>query len=395
MNTPNKHKPLSSEELFQLLDKQSNTETNFDGMDDFEREALEGFTENVSSEKAKTLTQEVNAAISKKVSEGNGGQKNKIIWFSAAASIVLIIIVSVFFLNQSKEESNIALNETPHKEIINPEVLPTQEPTVASEEKIETKSANAISQEVTKNQTQQPIEVKEVESGAKGPAFYKEALAENKPTYGGVTKGTKDISDLESSKNLNESDEAKQQTLALKDKITVSKEEEVNREETEKANDVTTISANGYAQQANQKADMDSKNAERLSKEKAKKSVSDDANTNGLVTVSKTSPAVSASSEQTQLKAAYYNGGESAIKEYVVTYFKTKQLNSSIIGKYKVKGIVDEKGNLKVNSIVIISNEDVDFTENIKKALNSMKNWNPAMSEGKASPASVEFTLQF
>jgi hypothetical protein len=140
---------------------------------------------------------------------------------------------------------------------------------------------------------------------------------------------------------------------------------------------------------------MDSKNAERLSKEKAKKSVSDDANTNGLVTVSKTSPAVSASSEQTQLKAAYYNGGESAIKEYVVTYFKTKQLNSSIIGKYKVKGIVDEKGNLKVNSIVIISNEDVDFTENIKKALNSMKNWNPAMSEGKASPASVEFTLQF
>lgn len=395
MNTPNKHKPLSSEELFQLLDKQSNTETNFDGMDDFEKEALEGFTENVSSEKAKTLTQEVNAAISKKVSEGNGGQKNKIIWFSAAASIVLIIIVSVFFLNQSKDESNIALNETPHKEIINPEVLSTQEPTVASEEKIETKSTNSISSGFSKNQIQQPIEAKEVESGAKGPAFYKEALAENKPTYGGVTKGTKDISDLESSKNLNESDEAKQQTLALKDKITVSKEEEVNREETEKANDVTTISANGYAQQANQKADMDSKNAERLSKEKAKKSVSDDANTNGLVTVSKTSPAVSASSEQTQLKAAYYNGGESAIKEYVVTYFKTKQLNSSIIGKYKVKGIVDEKGNLKVNSIVIISNEDVDFTENIKKALNSMKNWNPAMSEGKASPASVEFTLQF
>jgi hypothetical protein len=132
-----------------------------------------------------------------------------------------------------------------------------------------------------------------------------------------------------------------------------------------------------------------------LAKEKAKKSVSDDESVNGLVSVSKTSPAVSASSEQTQLKAAYYSGGELAIKEYVVTYFKTKQLNSSIIGKYKVKGIVDEKGNLKVNSIVIISNEDVDFTENIKKALNSMKNWNPAMSGGKATSAPVEFTLQF
>jgi hypothetical protein len=403
VNTPNKHKPLSSEELFQLLDKQSNTETDFDGMDDFEKEALEGFTENVSSEKAKTLTQEVNAAISKKVIlvAEPVEAKNKIIWFSAAASIVLIVIISVFFLNQSKDESNIALNETPHKEIINPEVLPTQEPTVASEEKIETKSTNSISSGFSKNQIQQPIEAKEVESGAKGPSFYKEALAENKPAYAGVTGASKDLSNLDGLKKLNESDEAKQQTLALKDKITVSKEEELNREDTEKANDVAiaqnvaTISANGYAPQANQKADMDSKKSEKLAKEKAKKSVSDDESVNGLVSVSKTSPAISASSEQIQLKAAYYNGGESAIKEYVVTYFKTKQLNSSIIGKYKVKGIVDEKGNLKVNSIVIISNEDVDFTENIKKALNSMKNWNPAMSGGKATSAPVEFTLQF
>lgn len=401
MNTPNKHKPLSSEELFQLLDKQSNTETNFDGMDDFEKEALEGFTENVSSEKAKTLTQEVNAAISKKVSEGNGGQKNKIIWFSAAASIVLIIIVSVFFLNQSKDESNIALNESLKKEVANPEGLPTQEPTAASEEKLETKSANAISQEVTKNQTQQPIEAKEVESGAKGPAFYKEALAESKPTYGGVTKGSKDISDLENSKNLNESDEAKQQTLALKDKITVSKEEEANKEETEKANDVaiaqnvTTISANGYAQQANQKADMDSKNAERLSKEKAKKSVSDDANTNGLVTVSKTSPAVSASSEQIQLKAAYYNGGELAIKEYVFNYFKEKNITISLKGKFKITGTVNNLGELNVTSLTQITKEFCGCEEQIKSALNSMKNWNPAMSGGKATSSPVEFTLQF
>ena len=96
MNNPNKHKPLSSEEFFQLLDKQSNNDKGFDSLDDFDKEALEGFSEFSTPEKAKALTEELNMAISKKVSEEKGGQKNRIIWFSAAASIILIIIALLF-----------------------------------------------------------------------------------------------------------------------------------------------------------------------------------------------------------------------------------------------------------------------------------------------------------
>jgi len=75
VNNPNKHKPLSSEELFQLLDKQANNETDFDSLDDFEKDALEGFSAFSTPETAKALTEELNMAISKKVSEEKGGQK--------------------------------------------------------------------------------------------------------------------------------------------------------------------------------------------------------------------------------------------------------------------------------------------------------------------------------
>ena len=73
MSNPNKHKPLSSEELFRMLEKQSSAETNLDDMDDFEKEALEGFSAYSTPEKAKALTEELNMAISKKVTEEKGG----------------------------------------------------------------------------------------------------------------------------------------------------------------------------------------------------------------------------------------------------------------------------------------------------------------------------------
>lgn len=408
MNNPNKYKPLSSEELFQLLDKQSNTEINFDGMDDFEREALEGFTENVNTEKAKALTQEVNTAISKKVSEGNGGQKNKIIWFSAAASIVLIIIVSVFFLNQSRDESNIALNDVKEdtKHAVTQIELPAPPEAISNNIANSTLESNGKaesklfkSSETTKNKTQQPIEAKELESGAKEPGSNKQALAEAKPTYGGVTKNSKDFSkegDLSSMEN----DEANKQTMVLADKLVANKKEEISREESEKANDVSIAqnaapisAASGYAQQDNQKADMDSKSAERTVKEKAKKSASDDAN--GLITVSKTSPAASVSAEQVQIKGAFYNGGELAIKQYVIDYFKEKNITVSLKGKFKITGTVNTLGVLNVTSLIQITKEYCGCEEQIKSALNTMKNWSPASSGGKSSSARVEFTLVF
>ena len=121
MSNRDKHKPISAEELFKLLEDKSNKVNDFEDMDDFEKEALEGFTAHSTPQKAKTLTDELNSAISKGVeeSENRGGAKNRIIWFSAAASIALIIFVSIFFFNQSNQDSenNIAINEISKKEI--------------------------------------------------------------------------------------------------------------------------------------------------------------------------------------------------------------------------------------------------------------------------------------
>ena len=79
MSNPDKHKPLSPEELFKLLDDTSNNASDFDELDDFEKEALEGFSAHSNSQMAKEITDELNIAISKKVndSEKSGSKKKQ------------------------------------------------------------------------------------------------------------------------------------------------------------------------------------------------------------------------------------------------------------------------------------------------------------------------------
>ena len=67
MKNQDKHKPLSSDELIKLLDEPSNSEINFDDMDDFEKDALEGFSMHSTPQKAEALIQEINSSISEKV----------------------------------------------------------------------------------------------------------------------------------------------------------------------------------------------------------------------------------------------------------------------------------------------------------------------------------------
>lgn len=395
MNNPNKHKPLSAEELFQLLDKQSNNETDFDGMDDFEKDALEGFSAYSTPEKAKALTEELNMAISKKVSEEKGGQKNRIIWFSAAASIVLIIIVSVFFLKQTKEDSatNLALNETKEantKPTLTEPLKPTEESANSGVSSEETKPmANNITAEevvVSKNTQAGP--------GFKQVASEPVVVSENQ-----LASGTTRLADVSKDilKNRNEGnlDELNSPSVAMDKKAEAKQKEKGNSNaedtETEKTlalesktvSDANTVSQGAVAY----KADGDyraTKNEEskKLSKEKAaaEKSVVTTANKAAV-------PAYSSVQEQSN-QTAYYTGGETAIKEYVVNYLKVHSSAFVIKGKYKVIGNVNAKGELKVTSITQITKEYCEgCSDKVKEALNTMKNWN--------SSSVVEFTLIF
>lgn len=394
MSNLDKHKPLSSEELFQMLDKKSSTEANFDGMDDFEKDALEGFSMHSNPEKARALTEEVNTLISEKVMSTGSVTKNRIIWFSAAASVVLLVMISVFFLNQTKQESNsnLALNET-KETVTNPSLVESQKP-------IETISnSNTVIEEPKSVNTKKAEDVAGVKNSEMGPGtrqmhLQSVALSENETTS--ATSGLADVS-KDNLKNRKEGnvDELNMPSVAL-DKKTDSKQKEkgyVNSEDAEMDNSIALESkpvsdANAIAQgTATYKADSDyrvakKEEAKKVSKEKvaAEKSVATTAANQVSV------PAYASGKEQMNL--AYYDGAEVAIKDFVLNYLKEHAATITIKGKYKVIGSVNAKGELKVNSITQITKEYCEgCSDKIKEALNTMKNWN--------SSSVVEFTLIF
>lgn len=421
MSNPDKHKPLSAEELFKLLDNTSNKSNDFDELDDFEKEALEGFSAHSDAQKAKALTDELNLAISKKAAEtNNGGTKNKVIWFSAAASIVLIIMMSVFFLNQTKEDSstNIALNEL--KEAKAPE------PTIVESVTIE--STNTISETKGAVQVDEPAQKislndKEVDfnknaegeslAGAMSPVETTvpsaEYRAENKPALVLAEKEAKNRNDLDMDDLKKQGDIVSDNLEAKKkEKATISQEQA--REESLASQTLNTVVLSNSAANNNNvtkeedgyyKADADKTVATKKSFEKAKvlkpvassydKSNSATETTSGKAAAVPSSVVVGGNLSSN----AYYLGSELAIRDYVLEFLAKKSSSVIVIGKYKVTGNVSVKGELSVITIIQIGNENCHCTEQIKEALNSMNKWNSALENGKKVSSNVEFTIAF
>jgi len=81
----NKHTP-DSEELLKRLNSNDSS-----GLDDFEKEALEGFDSLDNAELAKNLTDSVNRKIDEKYFEKQGGKKNGMLYLSLAAGLVVVV----------------------------------------------------------------------------------------------------------------------------------------------------------------------------------------------------------------------------------------------------------------------------------------------------------------
>lgn len=422
MSNPDKHKPLSAEELFKLLDNTSNKVNDFDELDDFEKEALEGFSAHSNSQKAKALTEELNTAISKKVTDSHkGGSKNKIIWFSAAASIVLVIMLSVFFFNQTKEDSasNLALNE------IKEEKKPT--PVLAE--------PSAPLETVTGSATNTPEKTENIVQGkTKFQEIVSNKIAEGESAAGLVSESS--IVALEKSKNefaldIATKDESKartenddrdkdQQKLAevLTDKMDAKKKEK-NSLAQEQANselqanqNVTTTTANntkstkeevGYYKADDNRAVAATQSLEKEkaistgtgSKTKQAADSFDKANAGPESYAKNAAAPSSVSVADNKTMNAYYTGSELAIRDYILEFLAKKSSSAIITGKYKIIGNVSAKGELSVITIIQISNENCHCTEQIKEALNSMTKWNPAVEDGKKSSSRVEFIIAF
>jgi hypothetical protein len=402
VSNPDKHKPLSAEELFKLLDNQSGRETDFENMDDFEKDALEGFTKHSTIQKAKTLTEELNLSISKRVEEtGNGGPKNRIIWFSAAASLACIILISIFVFNRSKQnlETNIALNETKEDKKIAPfaeDITPLETETSGISNSVKEQDISAQVQ--TKSQESTIIKNAEGESAAGVKQQAPITLEENKPEIG-YEKAAKD-----EAKSRNENDDVSQKQVdALAVKIDSKKkeksssdQEEVNSELSVNENITTSTAFN--TKKEDYKADQDKTEVSKnLEKEKSTRETvaSDKANVSSGNYAKYSSAPSSASVADNKTSGAYYTGSELAIRKYVLSYLKSKQSVITIAGTYKISGSVSAEGKLKINSITQTTKVNCNCEGIITEALNTMTEWNPALQNEKLVQSKVEFTIQF
>jgi hypothetical protein len=416
VSNPDKHKPLSAEELFKLLDTTSNKASDFDELDDFEKEALDGFSAHSDAQKAKALTDELNFAISKKVTSTSSVTKNKIIWFSAAASIVLILMVSIFFFNQTKEDSvtNIALNELNKDETAAAPLLEESKPLETINE-----NATSVSSE-NKNTAQKQLKLQEtIVSGNTG----NESLA-GAASAGEATVNTLDVVTKDEAKARSERDDRDQEKLSegLADNLDAKKkeknslEQEQNNSDLQAKQNAVTLSSSELAENtkgtkeedSNYKADADKPAVAQksLKKEKSSSVASRSPATNASKaddSFNKTNneplggnlASAPASTIDNKIVNAYYLGSELAIRDYVLNYLKEKQSTISLAGTYKIKGVVSVDGKLKVSSIIQLTKVNCNCEDTITEVLNTMIKWNPALEDGKKVSSNVQFTIAF
>lgn len=428
MSKPDKHTPLCPEELFKLLEDHSGKATDFDGMDEFEKEALEGFSKFSTPEKAMAMVEEVNLAVSKKAASGapNGSvtktedtgttKRNRFIWFSAAASIVLLVIVSVFFLNQSKEDtaSNVALNDLTPPAPAAQSTIATPDATVMEE--VTTDEKNSVAEQVATasgkaerkagfkqdqaNRLENQREAKPVLEPATEVAFAgTKAPEESEHTT--VTVNTNNTYTYKGNAEAKDLDVLKKNEFETSDKLAAAKPVAVStKNQTETANGYyapASGNTNSIASTTAIEQNTNAKYDDRIVAEKAGKEREEllKERTDKKSKAKEKTPAYASQSEMDQeVVPAYYKGGELAIKEYVVNHLQKKQV--TVTGKYKVKATVLTNGSLKVKSVNHISPELCrDCEGTVKKALDEMTGWIPATWGNTASESSVEFILSF
>jgi hypothetical protein len=140
------------------------------GLDDFEKEALEGFASLENTGLSKSLTDSLNKRISEKYfkAEKEETKRNKFWYLSMAAGLFFVIGLSIFFVSYfAKEEQNLAI--VSEKEISNPEL---SEPKPAAD----MKAPEAPEEESSKNtNSEQPLTSSAKTEGKKEEAYKKQS----------------------------------------------------------------------------------------------------------------------------------------------------------------------------------------------------------------------------
>ncbi len=395
MSDQKHNNPLSPEELFRLLDKKANTGLN--ELDEFEQDALDGFANLGNIEQSRKLIDQMNTAISKKVSDSDnkGTQKNRFIWFSAAASIILIVMISIFYFKQTKQDSSkeLALNDMIKKEEqVSPDVQASGESAPIP--------AEAVNTGVKANESNVPALARTIPSEKKTPETQgittnQSPLIESAVSYGAGKEAKDEEKSGEQNNRVVLDETTEKNTAAPADKLEVSKKSEIIKEEKELAQGYSMAQNEAKSQtEADDKKELrkeDSPNADKAYKSKS--------NSNEAVvrtkSISSASSSAPAAGNVSNSESAYYSGGELAIKNFVLDYMKSRQYKTTIAGTYKIKATVSEAGHLNINSIVQTTTEICNCTDKITEALNTMTKWNSSMNDRKKISSQVEFMIKF
>lgn len=393
------HKPLSPEELFRLLETKNESVSPGDGLDDFEKEALEGFSAHASAEKARQLTEEVHQRIYEKL---DGTKKKRplgrIIWLGAAASVVLGLIISAYILTREASSSTeLALNKEMGDDMKKvPPTLTVQEP--------ETTIADSNPKEEKEMKPQLPAR-KFVASQAQGAVEESNQIAGDKNTYkkGAVNPlkdeakklpGKFDEDDMKLAETTGQ--EARKENMAsngamVVNKAAAPKEDQIDMaaatdEKTQKQLPVATYES----------IEVTEKNSsrQRFKKSKEKEADAEKYPLNAVAATPKTEESKGPVGNNRMAYYTGYVGGDEGVKAYVMAWFKEHRYDAPR-GNYTVRMKVMANGTAEVIKVKAGKQAEEKAVKPMEESLRVMKDWNPATSNEEATDLETTFILSF
>lgn len=406
-----KHKPLSPEELFRLLETKNESALAGDDLDDFEKEALEGFSAHTSAQKARELTEEVHQRIHEQL---DGSPKKRpaarIIWFGAAASVVVGLVISAYILTrEAKFSDELALNKELTDKVKEAPAAPALEEAPAAI----TNEQQKQEQETKPQVPAREIAASQVESTPEKADPGSEIHTISKD--GDFNQMKNDVAAAEV--NLEKSKDESKKSLSQAGSESELKLAEISEQENRKAGYVSNgaVAANKALAVPKEEQGFMAPAAEKLQKEspvttderyrntnvekttgffKKGKKLEDNANMYDVTTATGSAKTEDYKAPLGNARAAYYVGGEQALKAGILTWFKEHQYEAPK-GNYNVRMKIGAEGGVQVLEIKGEKNQDEKVLRRLEECLKSLKNWNPAISDQEATESETAFTLGF
>lgn len=380
----NKH-TTDSDELFKRLEQNDSG-----GLDDFEKEALEGFESLENIELAKNL----NASLHKKIDETyfqtqSGGNKKGFTYLSIAAGLVLVVGLSIFFMNIMGDKKEMAMETAPSSESVTNEVSKPVDIAPAAEE---VKKENAGGGDLNTTATtgvlaEQPIEPEGVndrraktESGKDDDGLSTRMIVKE-------TKPVQSVSDYEAEKDLKKQTETKASTgpgavnsapaspVVIADQLAADKEEE--------ASEKVTLSKNSTDDNLQSTKGVKKRETPRKQKNKSGESLgNEDAKSADESVVSQTAVGGVANAEPKRDEdnshtVEFSNHAYYKPQDYIKVEINKSEMLKTNVKAFKAELTINEKGTVTAVKFLTTFDNCTGCKKELEKILLNMPGWKP------------------